>query len=155
MQGNMQAEDLVKILLDKGLLKSSDLAKALLEMEQTLIPVSIFATELSPLESIVRYMREELNFSVKKVRKTLQKSSSAVNLALRNGQKKKFNFEKSKYKIPIENFTQDKGLSILEIVVSYLKEQDLGVTEIGSILNRDPRTVWTIGDRARRKNGEK
>ena len=49
----------------------------------------------------------------------------------------------------------DRTLSVLEIMVEYLKEKK-GLTyhEIAVFLNRDDRTIWTCYNRALKKRGK-
>ncbi len=59
--------------------------------------------------------------------------------------------DKENIKIPIEIF-QDRTLSVLEAIVEYLKEKlKLNYHEIGVLLNRDERTIWTCYNRAKNK----
>lgn len=58
-----------------------------------------------------------------------------------------------KFTIPITLFS-DRKLTILEHVITYLKEsQNLTYQKIALILNRNPRTIWTVYQRARKKRG--
>ena len=59
-----------------------------------------------------------------------------------------------KRNIPIpSNIFIDRSISVLEAIVKYLKEKK-GLTyhEIAVLLNRDDRTIWTVYQRARKKN---
>jgi len=57
--------------------------------------------------------------------------------------------------IPI-SVLRDRSLSILEVVVVYLRD-DCGLknSEIAELLGRSSKTVWTVYDRARKKNMKK
>ncbi len=47
---------------------------------------------------------------------------------------------------------KDRTLKVLESIVEYLKDQrGLTYREIGTLLNRNERTIWTVYQRARRK----
>jgi len=47
---------------------------------------------------------------------------------------------------------RDRTLSVLEIMVEYLKnELKLSYHEIAVLLNRDDRTIWTVYNRAKKK----
>jgi hypothetical protein len=51
---------------------------------------------------------------------------------------------------------RDRSLSVLEIIVEYLKEKKkLTYHEIAVLLNRDDRTIWTCYNRAKKKRGGK
>jgi hypothetical protein len=50
------------------------------------------------------------------------------------------------------NIFRDRSLSVLEIIVEYLKEKKkLTYHEIAVLLNRDDRTIWTCYNRAKKK----
>jgi len=56
--------------------------------------------------------------------------------------------------IPSDIF-RDRTLSVLEIIVEYLKEKkDLSYHQIAILLNRDDRTIWTVYNRAKKKRGK-
>lgn len=47
---------------------------------------------------------------------------------------------------------RDRSVSILEVIVEYLKDQkSMNYHEIGILLNRNERTVWTCYTRAKKK----
>jgi hypothetical protein len=47
---------------------------------------------------------------------------------------------------------KDRSLSVLEILVEYLKEKkQLTYHEIAQLLNRNDRTIWTVYHRAKQK----
>lgn len=49
----------------------------------------------------------------------------------------------------------DRVLSPLEAVVEYLKDKEgFSYSEIGKILNRDERNIWTVYNRAKKKRNE-
>ena len=131
-------------------LKSRDLIKK--TQEDILIPVSIFNEKLSTLETICKYLRENLNFSNKKISSVLNKSSKSIWQAYNNSKKKysfKFEVTQSKYFIPISILNTRK--SILGSVILFLKDElMLSYHEIGLLLKRDERTIWTIYQREKR-----
>ena len=56
--------------------------------------------------------------------------------------------------IPSDIF-RDRSLSVLEIMVEYLKEQKgLSYHEIAQLLNRDDRTIWTVYNRVKKKRSK-
>jgi len=58
---------------------------------------------------------------------------------------------KDNINIPIYIF-RDRSLSVLEVMVEYLKERvKLNYHEIAILLNRDDRTIWTCYHRAKEK----
>lgn len=53
--------------------------------------------------------------------------------------------------IPLRVLT-DRALSVLEVMVEYLKEEEeLSFHEIAKLTNRDDRTIWTVYSRAKKK----
>lgn len=61
----------------------------------------------------------------------------------------------SKILIPV-SVIADRGLSILESLVEYLKDElRYNYHEIGELTNRDERTIWTVYNRARKKRETK
>ena len=53
--------------------------------------------------------------------------------------------------IPIR-ILRDRSLSVLETIVEFLKEnKELSFHEIGVLLNRDERNIWTVYNRAKKK----
>ena len=60
-----------------------------------------------------------------------------------------------KFKIPFSIFRSPK-LTVFEALVKYLKEEcHLSYREISRLLNRDERNIWTVYNRAKRKNEKK
>ena len=65
-----------------------------------------------------------------------------------------FEKEGSEIKVPISIFV-DRTLSVLEILVEWLKEEKhYTYHEIATLTNRDDRTIWTVYNRAKKKRGE-
>ena len=50
---------------------------------------------------------------------------------------------------------RDNSISVLEAIVEFLKEKK-GLTyhQIGELINRDQRNVWTVYQRAKKKRGD-
>ena len=124
--------------------------------EEIQIPISIFNERLSVLETICKYLKENLNFSNKKISLFLNKSSKSVWQAISNARKKypdALVAIPTQQTIPILIFRERK--SVLESITIFLKE-DLNLTyhEIALLLKRDDRTIWTVYNRRVRKNHE-
>ena len=59
--------------------------------------------------------------------------------------------KKPEYKIPVSIFKESK-LSPFETIVKYLREEmKLTYHQIGILLNRDERNIWTVYSRAKKK----
>ena len=119
------------------------------------IPISIFKNDsLSDLETIVKYLRENLQLSFKQIASLTNRNEIALAVSYRNSRKKfpsKFTERTSPYDIPIL-ILQDRNLSVLENVVSFLKDKfGLSYHQIAVMLNRNDRTIWTVYQRAKKK----
>jgi DNA-binding CsgD family transcriptional regulator len=117
-------------------------------------PVSILKTELSSLEAIVKYLRENKKLSYKEIAKLLKRDPKTLAVSCAVAERKKSEkFSKyicaDKKKIPFSIF--DEKLSILESICSYLRSQGLSFSEISRLIAKDPRTIWTVCKRAEQK----
>lgn len=138
-----------------------------------LVPVFIFNEKLSCLESIVKYLKENLCLDIKEISLRLNRSNKTIWATYYNSVKKfKQRFEAveaaskgvfkdpaqytiSKYAIPLSSFKSRK-LSILETIITHLKDSyGLGYSEIAEILKRDYKTIWSIEKKAKKKHDKK
>lgn len=124
--------------------------------EEVKVPISVFNNDyLSSLENIVKYLRENLLLTFKQIADLTNRNQIALAVTYRNAKKKleaKFVVtEISPYSIPV-SILQDRNISVLENIVSYLKDT-FGLTyhNIAVLLNRDDRTIWTVYQRAIKK----
>ena len=123
--------------------------------EEVKVPISVFKNEkLGALETIVKYLRENKLLSFKQIGSLTNRNDIALAVSYRNAKKKleeKFVEEISPYYLPV-SILQDRKFSVLENVVSYLKDT-FGLTyhKIAILLNRNDRTIWTVYQRARKK----
>ncbi|MBI2541325.1 hypothetical protein HYV80_01270 [Candidatus Woesearchaeota archaeon] len=120
-----------------------------------LIPVSIFETEnLSALEAICKYLKEDLQLTYSKIALLLNRNSRTIWTTYSNAARKakeKLPVKESKFFIPVSIFT-DRKLSVLEAIVSHLKDGfNLRYGEIAALLNRDERNIWTAYKKAKKK----
>ena len=148
-------ELLLPIIKKYQFIKSIDDLFKIIEVQGINIPIDIFVKELTILEAIFKYLKEEKNFSLTNIANLLKRDERNIWHAY-NSTKKKYpdhlKFEISKILVPVSIF-ENKKLSVFEILVSYLKSNlSLKFSEIASLLNRDARTIWTVWSRARRKN---
>ena len=128
--------------------------------EEIKVPISVFKNDyLGSLETIVKYLRENLLLSFKQIGALTNRNEIALAVSYRNAKKKledKFVVEEiSPYSIPVK-ILQDRELSVLENIVSYLKDT-FGLTyhKIALLLNRNDRTIWTVYQRAKKKRRSK
>jgi len=138
---------------------SSDAVLNLIEKKpiskEVLIPISIFDVKgLSALETICKYLKEELDLNYSKIALLMNRNSRTIwttyNIACK---KRKDNLvvKESKFFIPVSTF-KNRKLSVLEVLVSYLKDNfNLRYSEIAILLRRDERNMWTVYNRAKKK----
>lgn len=124
-------------------------------VQEILIPNSIFDNEeLSCLETIVKYLKEELKLRLHEIALLLNRNDRTIWTTYKIACKKrreKLPLKESKFHIPASIFT-DRKFSIFELVVSYLKENfNLRYCEIAALLNRDERNVWAVYNKAKKK----
>ena len=121
--------------------------------KEIFIPLSIFNKKLSSLEVISKYLVENKNLSLKKISVLLYRSNRNIWNAY-NKSKKKFSKKliiKESVLLPVSVLGNLK-FTLLENIVSYLKyHQKLSYHEIGVILHRDDRTIWTVYNRAKKR----
>lgn len=122
----------------------------LLILEKEGIPVSVFHSELGPLGAVVRYLKEHKNMRNCDIAKLLGKDQKSIWISYNNAKKKEFVVKESEYSIPLKELCVKK-LSVLESVCFYLKNLNLRYSEIGKILGRDERTIWTVYQKAKKK----
>ena len=123
----------------------------------SLLPISIFNnSELSCLETIVKYLKEELSLRYHEIALGLNRDDRTIWTTYNNASRKRSErliVNDSEYFIPASVF-KNRRFSVLEAIVSYLKNKfGLRYSEISVLLNRDERNIWTAYNRAKKKNG--
>ncbi|MBI4440734.1 response regulator transcription factor [Candidatus Woesearchaeota archaeon] len=150
-----EAKKLYLCLKQKHRLPSSVLFQQL-EEQDILIPVTIFNRDLSGLEAICKYLRENCRLSNKEIAKRLNRSEKTTWQAYQSSREKfpaPYNIPPTQYTIPISDI-QSRQLSVLETIVKHLKETfKLSYHTIATLLMRDDRTIWTVYHRAQQKHG--
>ena len=134
---------------------SSEFIREHLSGAHTVIPLSIFCNnKLSPLEALVKYLREHEKLGNSTAARMVGRASTATWITYRNAVRKypkPFFTQPSEYLIPTE-VIQTGALSILESVAYHLQTYyKLTYHEIAVLLGRDQRTIWTVCNRARKK----
>jgi len=119
------------------------------------IPVGIFNKKLSSLETIVKYLKENLDLKYSEIAKLLNRNDRTIWTTYSNSRKKfskKFAVKGNKYFIPAL-IISNRSLSVLESIVSYLKDTfNLKYSQIALLLCRDQRTIWTAYNRKRKNH---
>jgi hypothetical protein len=117
------------------------------------IPTDCFNKKLGSLETIVKYLKENKNLTTKKIAELTGRTNSAI-INTYNKTKQKMPEQmapKSQILIPIHVLT-NKKLSVLENISVYLKEeQNMKLREIGKLLQRSEKTIWTAYNRAKKR----
>jgi len=124
-----------------------------IESNKRKIPLCVFSSELSCLETIVKYLKENLKLEFKEISVLLNRSVKTLWQAYHSSKKKyehRLVADDFSSTIPVSLF-KDRRLSVLENIVFYLKERGMKFSEIANVLKRDPRTIWTVYSRARKK----
>ena len=126
------------------------------KIDENYVPISIFTINgLNPLESIVKYLKENKSLRFSEISKLLERDQRVIWVTYNHVKDKPKISSKSKTLIPIKIFHYG-NLSILESVVKYLKESsNLSLSEIALILKRDPSNIWKVYNNSIKKNGKK
>lgn len=130
----------------------------ILSEKEILIPLSIFNKKLSVLETVVKYLKENLKFNFHKIGELIGRDERNIWHTYNSARKKYselFEIEESQFFIPVSIF-RDKKFSALEAVTVFMKDQfGLNYKEISDLIKRDQRTVWTVYNRSKKKHGKK
>jgi hypothetical protein len=115
-------------------------------------PISIFNEKLSPQETVIKFLRENLHYDYNKISELLHKNPGPVGITYRNAAKKmpaSLDIS-SEIFIPLEIFDDHK--TVFESIVLYLVDvKEFSFKKISSLMHRNYRTVWTIYQRAKKK----
>ena len=142
----ISAEDILKLVTQSLKVEAK---------EEVKVPLSVFKNDyLSSLETIVKYLRENLLLTYKQIADLTNRNDIALAVTYRNAKKKmeaKFAEEISPYSIPV-SILKDRNISVLENIAAYLKDT-FGLTyhKIAVLMNRNDRTIWTVYKRAKKK----
>lgn len=122
----------------------------LLKSEIT-IPITIFRQDLTPLESVVKYLKENLGYSLREIGSLLGRNEKNIWHTYADVRRKfqgKLIVKETEYFIPVSIFA-NREVSAFEALAIYLKDfYSLSYHEIAVLLQRDDRTVWTVCHRA-------
>lgn len=122
--------------------------------DEIYLPVAIFQNKITPLQVIVKYFKENLKLTNKKIALLLNRDPRAIWAAYKSVEKKKkLSFQESALQIPVGIFA-DRRFSILESLVKFLKDTEMKYSEIALLLDKDQRTIWTVYSRVRKKLGK-
>ncbi|MCX6749737.1 MAG: hypothetical protein NTW17_03285, partial [Candidatus Pacearchaeota archaeon] len=153
---SLNKKEMIEILTDKLRNKYQIGKKEIFEIireKEIRIPVSIFSKELGALESLTKYMKENLNMSYKQIADEISRDERTIWTSYKKAQgkhKEKLEIKKTEGYIPMSAF-ENKKLTILESVIIYLKNKKFKFSEIAKMLKRDQRNIWTVYSRAKGK----
>ena len=141
--------------LDRLGVKSDEVVQLARARRSRGIPISIFNPYLGALESVVKYMREELLLDYGSIASILGRNKGPIGLTYRRAKKKlKVRLDKSsKQSIPFDALRANKknDFSVFESLAYYLAKTGHDWHDIARIMHRHDKTVWTVLDRAKRK----
>lgn len=125
------------------------------EEESQYIPVSLFtAAPVSSLEAITLYLRDVKQLKFSAIGSLLGRNHIALSATYRAAKKKyslKLHVREAEYQIPC-TILKTRKLSVLETIAVYLKDAyKLSNNDIAKLLHKDPRTIWTVLTRAKKK----
>ncbi|MFH0869575.1 MAG: hypothetical protein V1866_00780 [archaeon] len=115
------------------------------------LPISIFQSNLAPLQVVVKYLKEVKGLQNRQIAHLLDRDVRTIwstYAAVKN--KKPLVLANTSLTIPLSAF-KNSQLSILESLVSFLRESNLTYADIARMIGRDQRTVWTVHARFKNK----
>ncbi len=140
-------------LQDRYDITDSDVIQLL--QKKIIIPITIFSHKTSPLESLVKYLKENYNLKLSQIALLLNRDHRTIWITYDSAYKKikePFSKKKRDYFIDIEKFS-NRRISVLEIVCNHLTELGFSITQISSLLNKHRNTIWSVLSRYKKKNG--
>lgn len=156
---NLSEKEAIRILSDKYGFKENELQ--LILRDNLKLPVSIIKNDvLSPLESIVKYLRENKDLTYRQIGKLLSRDPKTLAVTYSVAQKKapeklKTDADTTDASTIYIDFSifgaQNKELSILEGVCYHLKNSGMNYSQISRILGKNQKTIWTVCKRAEKK----
>ncbi len=123
---------------------------------EILLPISIFKSRRSCLESICLYLKQMKKLSLTNSARRISRSPKTIWAAYHRATRKseKFAHDETDISVPLSIFA-DRSLSALEALVTHLHtERMLRFCEIAKLLLRDQRTIWATYSNARRKRAK-
>jgi len=129
---------------------SRDEIDKIIKQEEFEIPVAIFSKKLGCLESLTKYMKENLNMSYHEIAKELNRDDRTIWTAYKKSQEKQrelLSIKETKVLLPISIF-KDRRFTVFESIVWYLRGKGMKYSEIAELLDRNQRNIWTVYSRA-------
>lgn len=117
------------------------------------IPLSVFHADISTLEVVVKYLHEKEQRSFSDIASLLNRDPRTIWHAYQRAVKKRIHLRvtPSSPTIPVSLFC-DRESAPLETVTAYLHDiRKLSFSEIAKLLQRSPKTIWTVYQRKQAK----
>ncbi len=128
--------------------------KAAITIPEILIPISIFSQGLSPLEALIKYMKENLGMRFRDISLQINRDERSIWYSYsRVKESKRLRTDEHDIKIPLSALA-DRKLSILENIISFLKHSH-DDRQIATILGKSKSTIWSAAKRAEKKSAGK
>ena len=151
-RNNGEDFDINEVLI-KHILEKSDIPDII--KVRKVIPLAIFQVKaLSILEAIVKYLKENGKYKYSQIARLLNRDQRTIWTTYKNAKDKfsgKINTKFSEFDIPVEVFSKKKHSALESMTLHLRKTYDLGFTDIGRLIGRDPKTIWTSNSRAKKK----
>lgn len=145
---------LIQHFKEEHKLTKEDLVSIYHGIEEIKIPLSIFSGKLSPLEALVKYLKENIGLRFHEIASRLNRDARSIWCTYHQAKSKSkviFELKRDEILIPISIF-KNRSLSILENLVVYLKKElNVSVKEISLLVNKNLSTIWTVYNRSKKK----
>jgi len=121
------------------------------------LPLSIFSQKTSPLESIVKYLRDNLGLGFTEIGRLISRDGKEIWKEYQNAHEK----HKHTFKIKEDEFYFDISLfskrehPVLEIICHHLNEQGYSISQIAYLLKKHRNTVWSVISRYNKRGGQR
>ncbi len=135
-----------------SLIKESESGEQEALEEELSVPISIFSTKgLGPAEILVKYLKENRGKKFSEIASLLNRDDRTIwneyNIASKRGTELVIS---ESLGIPLKVF-EGREKSILETIILHLREKGLTNSEIARMMGKDPRNIYTVYVRARKK----
>ena len=146
-----ETSQFVSINLDSNILHSLTKQQLIDILTKKEIPITIFQSNLAPLEALIKYLKEVLNLTTTEIANNLNRNYKTIHTTYTKVKHLPLIYNKTNLKIPLSIFKKE-NLSILESLTVYLNQTlNLSKKQIADLLNKDQRTIWTTINRATKK----
>lgn len=123
--------------------------------EEIMVPLSIFNKRLGVLESVVKYLKENLGLRNSRIAKLMNRDDRTIWATYNNSKKKhEEKFQDSEAVVPISVFSERMFGALESLSIFMRDEMSMTFTAIGASLERSPRTIWTSYSKGMKKKHE-